>query len=403
LTSASAIALLLASPLAHASDHYFVEELEGDRVVLVTDGKTLTPHPAKQGEELHVWDVIRTTKRSAAKLRYPDGSVVLVGRDTKFAIQPKGQGETQYNQLDWGQVRAQVTPEKPDPKAKPGTEIKKPPRFVIRTKTAVMGVRGTDFVAGFDPGTAQSSLHTITGTVDIASDESRVMSWQGTPVSASHSASVDTGSSSPSVQPFKAEEYKQQIQADQPELVKPADLPSGQAPPPPDPAAAAAMAATLAHSPEAPEGEEPRLSLLSFRVGSLSIVQDSKLAFTSLGLSWNPVVRVWSIFAVRGHAGVSRIKNADTGEKFNIAKLALLADVEIPFNLHVEAGGGQERWMTDSQGTQTAACLLGNLVWRFAPGKWLDSIYVGAAKYLVSDDGDGGAPVEVQAGVGLRF
>src|SRR4051812_28801682 len=120
--------IALVAPAAHASDRLTLESVDGDQVVVIVDGRTGQSRPAKKGEELHYWDVIQTSRRAAAKIRYGDGSLVLVGRDTKFTLQPKEEG-TQYNSLEWGQVRAQVekTRAAPDPKAKP--------RFVIRTKS----------------------------------------------------------------------------------------------------------------------------------------------------------------------------------------------------------------------------------------------------------------------------
>jgi hypothetical protein len=381
------LALILTSRPTFASNKLTLESLEGDQAVIVTDGKTLEPHPAAQGEELHFWDVIQTSKRAAAKIRYPDGSLLAVGRDTKFTIQPKDEG-TQYNRLDWGQVRAQVVP---DGIAKSSDlNAKTPPRFIIRTRTAVMGVRGTDFVAGFDPGSAASSLHTIEGSVDIGSSESAVMAWKGTPVNAGQTASMDSLSASPTVAAFKPEEYKAQMQSAQPELSKI-----------PDRAESATTSSTLI--PPKP-GEESWLSLLSFRVGSVSILQNAKLQYTNIGLSWNPVARVLGILSIRGHAGGTRIKNASTGNQFPVVKLGVLADFDLPLALHAELGGGQMIWVTDTIGTQKAFVIMGNVVWRFAPDKWLDSIYAGGTRLMSSDGGDdSNLPFEVAAGVGMRF
>lgn len=372
---------------AQASDRLVLESVDGDRVVIVTDGKTLEPHPAKQGEELHFWDVIQTSKRAAAKVRFPDGSLLVIGRDTKFTIQPKNEG-TQFNQLDWGQVRAQVVPDENAKNADPKAPKPKP-RFIIRTRTAVMGVRGTDFVAGFDPSSAQSSLHTIEGSVDIAANESQVMAWQGTPVNAGQSASMDTVSSEPAVAQFQPQEYKAQMETAQPELSKVPDRPPSTEGAPPASASSTADA---------------RLSLLSFRVGALSILQDAKIQYTNVALSWNPVMRLFSIFSIRGHAGGTRIKNGLTGNQFPVVKAGLLADIELPLSLHAEVGAGQMAFITDAEGTLSATCFIGNIAWRFAPDKWLDAIYAGATMLKSDDSGDTShMPFEASAGVGLRF
>jgi ferric-dicitrate binding protein FerR (iron transport regulator) len=355
--AALALAASAAPTAAQAADDLILESVEGDRVVIVTDGKTLEPRQGKAGDRLSFWDVIQTSKRAAAKVRYPDGSLLVVGRDTKFTIQPKSEG-TQYNQLDWGQVRAQVTPEK---EAKAEAKAKKP-RFVIRTKTAVMGVRGTDFVAGFDAASSQLSLHTLEGAVDVASSESQLMAWQGTQVNAGQALTWGESAEVPATSAFKPAELKQRIQAEQPELGTVPDRPAGD-----EPAEDASKPTTPtpspSPSPKPPEPEpESRLSLLSFRIGALSILQASKIRYTNATVSWNPVVRVISQLSIRGHLGGTRLKNAETGQSFPVAKIGVLLAADLFAGIHLEAGLGQVTWDTDTQGKLTEKCAMANVI-----------------------------------------
>lgn len=392
--------MLLLAPLAQASDTLTVESVDGDGAVLIFSGTDLQVHPAKKGEQLHYWDVVQTSRLAAAHLRYPDGSVVVVGRDTKFTFQPKLEG-TQYNQLDWGQVRAQVEKSK-------NADAKAPPRFVIRTKTATMGVRGTDFVAGYDAGTAESSLHTIEGEVHIASDESKIMAWQGTPVSAGHGAAVGVASTQVAVSDFAPQAYKQQIQTAQPELVALADRPSTDSerkPAETEPGEASAPPSTTQASiNELKSDEEPGLSLLAFRVGAESLLQFSKVQYTTAELSWNPAIRLFGPISLRGNLGGILLKDADTGKSFPLIRAGALLDVDLFAAIHLEAGAGRQTLQTDTQmGTFSFPYLMGNVAWHFAPGKWIDTIYVGASQMFNLPGGSQGVPIECSAGIGLRF
>jgi len=105
---------------------------DGERVVL------------QQGAEVHSGDVIVTTKSGRAKFSMVDNSVVYVGRQSRITIDRYDMKEGSlfsgsFNML-WGKVRFLVT------KLNSSRA-----NFSVKTKTATIGVRGTQFAVLVNP------------------------------------------------------------------------------------------------------------------------------------------------------------------------------------------------------------------------------------------------------------
>ena len=130
---------------------------------------------AEVGQALEYGSVIKTTGGNTVTVQYPDGSLLAVDADTEVQIQERT-GGVQGNQLNFGQVRGSVM------KLKTGEAVPQKPKFLIRTKAAVLGVRGTEFVMGVDPTGYATQVHTLEGVVDVAADESGLMAGKGVPV-----------------------------------------------------------------------------------------------------------------------------------------------------------------------------------------------------------------------------
>jgi hypothetical protein len=396
-----------ASPAAEART-LSVDAVFGDGVVLIytetPDG--IQPRPARKGDSLQDWDVIQTSRQAAVRIRYPDGSLVVVGRDTKFTVQPDQEG-TRFNQLDWGQVRAQVEKES-------GRDPKAPPRFLIRTKAATMGVRGTDFVAGYDAMTGQAELHTIEGSVMIGEKEADVMSWKGMPVTAGHEINVGAGGNGAwAASDFSPEQYKDKIKGEQPELAALADRPGagGEERQPASLQEQPGAMPTSTASPLVPatapaEHQESALQLMRFRLGAVSILQSnsasSGIQYTTFAPSWNPSLRMFGDFSVVGHAGGYLVKDGSTGASVPVGKGGGFVDWGGLGQIHLEAGGGLEGLKTDTEGTFVTAFVGGNVVWDFAHSKWIDTLYAGMSTLTVGSYGTG-TPMEAYAGIGLHF
>lgn len=91
---------------------------------------------AKKGRTLSKGDTLRTGAESAAILLMSDGSRIKLNPNTELGIGSADKGSTELA-LQSGAVFSKV--------AKQGAQG----RFVIRTKTAVMGVRGTEFYTSY--------------------------------------------------------------------------------------------------------------------------------------------------------------------------------------------------------------------------------------------------------------
>lgn len=99
--------------------------------------------PLKPATALLGGDVVLTGKQSSVSLRFADGTRTLVGPDSRLQLErlarlgPSGAVDSRVR-LDNGSLETQVPPEKP------------PKRFEIRTPTANLGVRGTEFRSRID-------------------------------------------------------------------------------------------------------------------------------------------------------------------------------------------------------------------------------------------------------------
>lgn len=131
--------------------------------VKVQSAKTGTTD-AKVGVKVFEGDTVITGADSRAKIVMADRNVINLNPDTKMQIQKyqndsaSGKKDVQLNLLQ-GKVRNNVQQTYDGDKSK----------FLIKTPTAVAGVRGTQFLAGFDPSTQMTSIVTFKGAVSVAS------------------------------------------------------------------------------------------------------------------------------------------------------------------------------------------------------------------------------------------
>lgn len=128
--------------------------------VKITNSKTGKTDAAKVGSKVHSGDTIASGADSRAKIVMSDKNVINISPDSKITIakyenDPKKDSRNVELKVDYGKVRASVEQKYDGEKNK----------FNIRTPTAVAGVRGTDFVTGFNPRTQQTRIITFTGVV----------------------------------------------------------------------------------------------------------------------------------------------------------------------------------------------------------------------------------------------
>ncbi|HEY1078730.1 MAG TPA: FecR family protein [Bdellovibrio sp.] len=119
---------------------------------------------AKVGAKIYEGDTVVTGADSRAKIVMSDRNVINVNPDTKLQIAKyendaaSGKKNVEMNLLQ-GKVRNNVEQTYDGDKNK----------FQIKTPTAVAGVRGTQFLAGFNPSTQMTSIVTFKGAVTLAS------------------------------------------------------------------------------------------------------------------------------------------------------------------------------------------------------------------------------------------
>lgn len=146
----------------------FAESMYG--VLMVVKGSVKVQSASKQttdakvGSKVIEGDTIITGADARAKVVMADRNVINVNPDTQVVIAKyendaaSGKKNVEMNLLQ-GKVRNNVEQTYDGEKNK----------FLIKTPTAVAGVRGTQFLAGFNPQTQMTSIVTFKGSVTLAS------------------------------------------------------------------------------------------------------------------------------------------------------------------------------------------------------------------------------------------
>ena len=109
--------------------------------------------------------VLQTAEKSFAKLLFIDKSTMVLGPNSQMVINSFPKKEAGIITLVKGQIRSQVTKDYME------MDDKSKSKLYIKTKTAAMGIRGTDFQVNFNPENHNTSLITYEGKVAMASIE----------------------------------------------------------------------------------------------------------------------------------------------------------------------------------------------------------------------------------------
>ncbi|HUP58759.1 MAG TPA: FecR family protein, partial [Bdellovibrionota bacterium] len=131
----------------------------------------------KEDQEVALGTWIITDDKTSVRLLYPDNSQLFIGKNTKIhvTVHPKNK-EVPVTTLNQGQARTLVTKSKDKAKTK----------FLMRTKSMVLAVRGTDFVTHANiEGKNEARAHTLEGEVlvaDPAKQDEIVAGGSGTPL-----------------------------------------------------------------------------------------------------------------------------------------------------------------------------------------------------------------------------
>ncbi len=188
-----------------AVGQWTIEAVEGAGSVRVTrKGKA---YQGPEGSTLQPGDIVETGAGASTRIVDQGGTEVVIGRSSRYEVLAPKQG-AQWGQLSLGHVRAKVQ------KAANASQSKI--KFAIRTKSSIMGVRGTDFTVDVAKG-GEAILHTLEGRVDAAKDEKSLLGGKGIPVPAGEM--LRAALSGPLAQPvkFNREDFVGQLRGLQPE------------------------------------------------------------------------------------------------------------------------------------------------------------------------------------------
>jgi hypothetical protein len=130
--------------------------------VVATNPKTKESISLKRGAWVKEGFVVQTEKKSFVKLLFIDKSQMNLGPKSQMAITKFPKKKAGIITLMKGSLRSKVTKNYLDIKDK------KKSKLFIKTKTAAMGVRGTDFLVTYNPINENTALITFSGAVAMA-------------------------------------------------------------------------------------------------------------------------------------------------------------------------------------------------------------------------------------------
>lgn len=148
--------LLIMSGLIFAS-----KDPIGEVVILKGKASILKPNTLEandlvKGQKILKDSSIVTYKKSFVKIKFFNKSVMNIGPKSKVVLNMEDETQTSVVSFLKGKIRASVKKEK-----------NKDKKFIVKTKNALMGVRGTDFQVTYNQGGERTSLLTYEGRVDI--------------------------------------------------------------------------------------------------------------------------------------------------------------------------------------------------------------------------------------------
>lgn len=161
-----AIFYLTALVLFQISFDIYAANKEPIAEVVTLKGKAtqLAPH-SKTAAQLQVGDKlledtsILTEDRSFVRIKFRDGSFVSLGAASKMVLVEMAKNDVSLISLLKGKLRSKVEKDNVNGSAN---------KFYIKTRSAAMGVRGTDFQAIYNPENKLTSLVTFKGEVAMA-------------------------------------------------------------------------------------------------------------------------------------------------------------------------------------------------------------------------------------------
>jgi hypothetical protein len=211
MKSAIALALLFSfTQVAYAADPIGqITEIQGTQAS-VRRGTDLLP--VSMNQAILPEDAIVTPQGTSITAELKDGSVITVGPESEVKIRAlKMPPEARYGAVEVPTGLAHFI-------INPVYSAKTP--FYIRTPSATMGVRGTEFIVE-QSSFKGTSLHTLSGSVALAKTWKELSTPSGVLVSKGHASSLSaTGSGPEEPRVFNQKSYFENLSATHPVLMK---------------------------------------------------------------------------------------------------------------------------------------------------------------------------------------
>lgn len=133
--------------------------LRGQVKAKLSDGTMID---VKQDQDIPEGAILQTAEKSFVKLIFIDKSQMNLGPSSQMAINAFPKKEAGIITLMKGQIRSQVTKDYME------MDDKSKSKLYIKTNTAAMGIRGTDFQVNFNPENQNTALITFEGAVAMS-------------------------------------------------------------------------------------------------------------------------------------------------------------------------------------------------------------------------------------------
>ena len=342
-----------------------LKSISGAKAVPVFKGSQ--NRQVKEGDELEYGEELKTPEGVSLVLLYSDASQVNVSPKSDFTIEEYTDG-TQWNKLREGTVRALIS--------KVVIPKNNKPKFLIRTRSAVLGVRGTEFVMVMDLGSSTAQVHTLEGTVEVAKDELTVLNGKGALIKEGqfieggpHGLSLPQSfnkqeflerldSSGSQASQSKALESEEQVSSSHSEPQSahessvPQPMPAPTRFPEPSPKEDPRRAKDEVKGQKEAEKSEvslksrERLSLLSFQAGIFFTQLNDSTLIRAASLSWAPsmVIPYLPFLAVRGNFGGNFAADGSLNNGFLVMEYQVFLVLKLFDLFYVEGGLGEQIW-----------------------------------------------------------
>tara|TARA_R110000868_G_scaffold75979_3_gene218900 strand:- start:4106 stop:5908 length:1803 start_codon:yes stop_codon:yes gene_type:complete len=153
-------------PTSYAGDMAKVIRIRGYATQLAPGA--MDARTVELGQKIFEDTSILTKEKSFVVLEFTDGSRMSIGPNSKVVVVKARNEDAGLVSLLKGKIRSQVNP-----------EDNNKDKYIIRTRTAAMGVRGTDFMSSYNPDNKATSLVTFKGRVAMARLDSSAEDLEG--------------------------------------------------------------------------------------------------------------------------------------------------------------------------------------------------------------------------------